>query len=112
MIEYKRLQIIFQTLSDANRLKILHCLCNCECSVSDLANTTRLSQPLVSHHLRILKENEFLKTRREGPFIFYSIRDERILDAVNVFIDVFRGSSMISKNAKGFCRNTMNKNCN
>ena len=31
MSEYKKMQVIFQTLSDANRLKILHCLCNCEC---------------------------------------------------------------------------------
>lgn len=105
MSDYKKLQVIFQTLSDSNRLKILQMICDKECSVSDLVSATNLSQPLVSHHLRQLKEKEFLKTRRQGPFIYYSVRDERILYAINLFVEIFKGSSLLNNNFTEFCPN-------
>jgi DNA-binding transcriptional ArsR family regulator len=74
------LQLIFQTLSDANRLRIIKFINDSECSVSQLVEETKLSQPLVSHHLRTLRERRILETTRNGPFIYYRLRDKRLLD--------------------------------
>ena len=52
MNDLKRLQLIFQTLSDYNRLGMIKFICEKERSVGEIVNETKLSQPLVSHHLR------------------------------------------------------------
>jgi DNA-binding transcriptional ArsR family regulator len=103
MDELKKLQVIFQTLSDYNRLVILKFICDKECSVGEIVKTTKLSQPLVSHHLRVLKENKILETKRNGPFIYYFIRDNKILYAINLFIELFENSELNQKSGFRFC---------
>ncbi|MFC2137439.1 ArsR/SmtB family transcription factor [Bacteroidota bacterium] len=85
MINFDQLKSIFQTLSDSNRLKILHRIADKEVSVGELVNESGLSQPLVSHHLRVMKENGILDTKRKGPFVFYFIGDQKLLYAINLF---------------------------
>src|SRR4030042_4127328 len=94
MDELKKLQAIFQTLSDYNRLSILKSICDKECSVGEIVKITNLSQPLISHHLRILKENDFLDTKRKGPFIYYYLKNQKILYAINLFLEIFENSAI------------------
>lgn len=103
MDDLKKLQQIFQTLSDYNRLGIIRFICEKECSVGEIVKTTNLSQPLVSHHLRVLKENGILETKRSGPFIYYFIRDKKILDAINLFLELFRNSEIKYTPGVNFC---------
>jgi DNA-binding transcriptional ArsR family regulator len=113
MDDLKKLQLIFQTLSDYNRLGIIKFICEKESSVGEIVKATKLSQPLVSHHLRVLKENGILETKRNGPFIYYFIRDKKILDAINLFLDLFRGTEIKDYTKSRFCSdwilNTKNK---
>ena len=103
MDDLKKLQLIFQTLSDYNRLGMIQFICEKERSVGEIVKATKLSQPLVSHHLRILKENGILETKRNGPFIFYYIRDKKILDAINLFLELFKNSDIKDKTSSKFC---------
>jgi len=103
MDDLKKLQLIFQTLSDYNRLGIIRFICEKERSVGEIVKTTKLSQPLVSHHLRVLKESGILETKRNGPFIFYYIRDKKILDAINLFLELFKDSDLKDKTSSKFC---------
>jgi len=89
MEDTAKLQLIFQTLGEANRLRIIKFIDKKECSVSEIVEATKLSQPLISHHLRILRENKVLETKRKGPFVYYQIRDIRLLDALGMFLDIF-----------------------
>ena len=91
MSEAVRLQAFFQTLGEANRLRILKFIGDRSCSVSEIVNSTRLSQPLVSHHLRVLRRAQILQTERQGPFVFYSLRDRRLLDALGMISEIVRG---------------------
>lgn len=75
MNELKKLQQVFQTLSDYNRLVMVKSIGDKECPVGELVKKTKLSQPLVSHHLKVLKDNGVLDTKRNGPFIYYYLRD-------------------------------------
>jgi len=84
-----RLQAVFQTLGDANRLKIIEFLGEEERSVSEMVAATGLSQPLVSHHLRILREAGIVESQREGPFVYYRIKDRRLLMALKMFSEIF-----------------------
>ena len=103
MDELKKLQMIFQTLSDYNRLVIIQSICNKECPVGDLVKATNLSQPLVSHHLKVLKDNGILETKRVGPFIYYYLKDIKILYAINLFIELFENTEIKQNNEFKFC---------
>ena len=103
MNSLKKLQQIFQTLSDYNRLIIIKSISDKTCSVGELVKATKLSQPLVSHHLRVLKDNEILETKRNGPFIYYFLRDVKILFAINIFIEIFENSDIKQVPEFKFC---------
>jgi len=89
---YKPLEVLFQGLADANRLFIITTIGEEERSVSEIVEATGLSQPLVSHHLKLLKNSFILKTRRDGLFVRYSLTDRSILAILkeaNDFIEDF-----------------------
>jgi DNA-binding transcriptional ArsR family regulator len=88
MDSVRKLQSCFQTLADANRLRILKFIGENECSVSEIIKATGLSQPLVSHHLRTLRNMQLLDQKRNGPFIYYRLRDRKLLDALGLFSEI------------------------
>lgn len=109
MTPLRKLQAIFQTLADYNRLNIIKSIGDKECPVGEIVKITGLSQPLVSHHLRTLKENGFLETKRKGPFIFYSIRDKQILFALDIFLEIFKDTDINTSPEFRFCPDWMMK---
>jgi DNA-binding transcriptional ArsR family regulator len=84
----QKLQSCFQLLADANRLRIIKFIGDSEYSVSDIVRATGLSQPLVSHHLRTLRKGQLLKTKRQGAFVYYKLKDDKLLDALGLFADI------------------------
>ena len=103
MEDMNKLQYLFQTLGDANRLKIIKFIGKEERSVSEIVEETKLSQPLVSHHLRTLREKEILETNRNGPFIYYKLKDQKLLDALGLFLDIVNSMSGIKNDKPMFC---------
>jgi len=77
-----------KSLSDVNRLRILHCISSEQKSVSAIVEALGLSQPLVSHHLKELKHSLLVNVERQGPFIYYELADQRILQIVETLIQV------------------------
>ena len=84
----QKLQSCFQILADANRLRIIKFIGEKEHSVSDIVKATGLSQPLVSHHLRSLRNGQLLETKRQGAFVYYKLKDNKLLDALGLFADI------------------------
>lgn len=103
MDEITRLQIFFQNLGDTSRLKIIKFIGDKECSVSEIVDSTGLSQPLVSHHLRTLRENKILETNRKGPFVYYKIKDARLLSALGIFLEIVNSMEDIDIKSPMFC---------
>lgn len=60
-------------LGDRNRLRILRALSQAELCVLDLIDELGMPQPLVSYHLRKLRESGLVLTRRRAQWIFYSL---------------------------------------
>jgi ArsR family transcriptional regulator len=73
------LAAIFKTLSDPTRLRILAALFSGERCVSDLCERLGMSQPAVSHQLRVLRSARLCKPRRAGREVFYSIDDAHVM---------------------------------
>jgi DNA-binding transcriptional ArsR family regulator len=75
----ERLSRLFSALSDPTRLKILHALTVTEeLCVCDLAALAELSVSAVSHQLRLLRDRDLVRARREGRMVFYSVDDDHI----------------------------------
>jgi ArsR family transcriptional regulator len=60
-------------LSDRNRLRILQILSRRESCVCELIGHLGLPQPLVSYHLRRLREAGLVRSRRKAQWVYYSI---------------------------------------
>jgi DNA-binding transcriptional ArsR family regulator len=84
-----KLQLIFQVLSDVNRIQIIRFISDQQYSVSKIVEALNLSQPLISHHLRILRENQILVAERKGPFVYYRLKEPRLLSTLEQLIKIF-----------------------
>ena len=77
---------LFRLLSDNTRLQIVyHLTQTSELHVRRLCELLGESQPAVSHHLALLRDNDLVEKRREGKHNFYSLKTRRIttlLDAI------------------------------
>ena len=65
----------FQQLGDPSRLRILWLLCHSEECVCNIAAAVGMSDPAVSHHLRILKRSGIIESRRDGKEVYYTLAD-------------------------------------
>ncbi len=68
--------IVFQTLADPTRLRIVEVLSNGEQAVNELVQAVDIDQSGVSRHLRILGEAGFVTMRPDGPRRLYSLLPE------------------------------------
>lgn len=66
---------IFKQISDGSRLRILWFLCHCEECVSNIAAAMDMSDPAVSHHLRLLRGSGLIVSRRDGKEVYYKLAD-------------------------------------
>lgn len=78
---------VFGQLSDATRLRILWVLCHCEDCVTNIAAAVGMSDPAVSHHLRILKKNGVLKSRRVGKEVHYTLAGTKEAQLLHRMVD-------------------------
>lgn len=65
----------FKALSDESRLRVLHALSYGALNVQEITRILELSQPTVSHHLRILESHGFVQRRKEGTWVYYAAPD-------------------------------------
>src|SRR5687768_17250837 len=59
-------------------------------TVTEIYVKLRLEQSVASQHLAILRKAGFVKTDRDGKFIYYSVNHER-LEELNRFVDQLLG---------------------
>lgn len=68
----------FRIFGDSTRIKILYVLLCSEMCVCDIAKLLQMTQSAISHQLRVLKQMDLVKNRRDGKTIFYSLSDGHI----------------------------------
>ena len=77
----------FKAFCNGTRAGLVEQLLSGERCVCELTADGEASQPLVSHHLAILRETGFVRTRSEGTRIYYSIDWERFDAVLGAFRD-------------------------
>src|SRR5271169_5817686 len=73
---------VAKSLAHAHRLELLEQLAQGERSVEVLADRTGLSVANASQHLQHMRRVGIVATRREGKFVYYTLADDGILDAL------------------------------
>ncbi len=79
-----------KTLSHPKRQEILDNLRKKEMSVKELAEKTGISQANLSQHLGILRTKGIVFARREGINVYYSISNQKIIQAFDLISEVLR----------------------
>lgn len=69
----------FKALSEPARLRLLRTLMRGECTVNELVIATGLGQANVSKHLQVLHAHGFVRRRKNGLFVHYSIADRQVV---------------------------------
>ena len=73
-----------KALADENRLAIMRILQNGERCACVLLEELNVSQPTLSHHMRILCDSGLVNARKEGKWMYYSISAEGAKNAASV----------------------------
>jgi ArsR family transcriptional regulator len=69
---------LFKVFGDTTRIRILWALDESEMCVCDIASLLSMTQSAISHQLRILKQADLVKNRRDGKVVYYSLDDEHV----------------------------------
>ena len=77
---------MFKIFGDQTRVKILMALESGELCVCDIAAVMNMSQSAISHQLRVLKQSNIVKTRRQGKVVYYSISDDHVKEIFEIAI--------------------------
>ena len=78
---------IFKQLCDGNRIRIFWLLCHCEECVINLSSMVGMSSPAVSHHLKLLREEELVVSRRMGKEVYYRASDSQTAQLLHQMIE-------------------------
>lgn len=71
-------------LADPKRLMILYTLADGPRNVGELCSSLNISQPVVSRHLKILRERGLVVAARDGQSVVYTLMDARIIQALDL----------------------------
>lgn len=75
-LDVKRTAVIFKAFCDENRIKILQLLSHGEKCACMLLEEMNVTQPTLSHHMKILCDSGIVEGRKEGKWMHYSISEE------------------------------------
>jgi len=88
----KQFASLFKGLADETRLEILGLLAAaqgevCACHIEE--HIKHLSQPTISHHLKLLREEGLVTGERRGTWVYYTL-DKSLLSRVKLFIEAIK----------------------
>lgn len=82
-----RLAPVLKALADPVRLRLLSLVgayADGEACVCDLNDAFELSQPTISHHLKVLHEAGLVEREKRGVWVYYRVHREALADLATV----------------------------
>ena len=83
---------VFKALSDETRMRILKLLLEGECCVCEVMQALDISQSRASRNLGILQRAGFIKAKRDGLWVVYSVDEKGMADYSGALVEVLRDS--------------------
>lgn len=82
------MELLFKSLADKTRLRLLNLMGDDEICVCFLVEALKISQPKISRHLAYLKKAGVVSARRDGKWIHYRVIEPADPDAARILRDV------------------------
>jgi ArsR family transcriptional regulator len=83
--KYEQAALLFRALSDPNRLAIIDMIKTEEKCACKILEELQITQPTLSHHMKILCDSGLVNSRREGKWMHYSINKELFEEVKQLF---------------------------
>ncbi|MEE1306919.1 MAG: metalloregulator ArsR/SmtB family transcription factor [Anaerovibrio sp.] len=95
---------ILKAISDPKRLRIVDMLSCGEQCACQLLEAFHITQPTLSHDMKVLIEAGIVNDRREGKNIFYRLCNERLADFLNTMQDITTQKTDCICKTSGCCK--------
>jgi ArsR family transcriptional regulator, lead/cadmium/zinc/bismuth-responsive transcriptional repressor len=81
---FSSLSDTFKAFGDRTRVRILYALSRDELCVCDLSSVLDMSVSAISHQLRVLRNMNLVKYRKDGKMAYYSLCDDHVVDLIGL----------------------------
>ena len=92
-MDYKMTASMFKAFCDENRLQILELLRDGERCACKILDEMQITQPTLSHHMKILCDAGIVIGRKEGKWMHYSISEIGLENVMNYLNELIGGGS-------------------
>lgn len=89
-MDERKTALIFKAFCDENRIRILKMLTSGEKCACKMLEELNITQPTLSHHMKILCDSGVVVGRKEGKWMHYSISEEG-LEKAQKYLDYLKG---------------------
>jgi ArsR family transcriptional regulator len=93
---------LFHALSDETRLSILERLRFGERCVCDLTDALEAAQSRLSFHLKVLKDAGLVTDRRDGRWMYYTLKQETLAEAAEL-VEALASTPSPAERKNGCC---------
>ena len=83
-VNYEKISETLKALAHPARLKIVIGILKDECNVAKIQKVLGLPQSTISQHLRVLKNADIIKGRKEGTKTCYRVVDVRVREIMQI----------------------------
>lgn len=84
-------------IGNVPRYRLVEALFSGPQTVGGLARKTKFSQPLVSQHLRVLKETGLVRDKRRGQEVYYTLNAEHTIGLLKRLVDELKSPKKLPK---------------
>ncbi len=102
MVDNKRMAAMFKAFADENRIQILELLRDGERCACRLLEEMNITQPTLSHHMKILCDSGIVVGRKEGKWMHYSISEDGMRDVRN-YLDELMANTKREDDSQKLC---------
>ena len=102
MVDSKRMAAMFKAFADENRIQILELLRDGERCACRLLEEMNITQPTLSHHMKILCDSGIVVGRKEGKWMHYSISEDGMRDVRN-YLDELMANTKREDDSQKLC---------
>lgn len=81
-MDNKKIAVTFKAFCDENRLRILELLRGGEKCACKILEEMRITQPTLSHHMKILCDAGVVTARKEGKWMHYAVSGKGLKEAI------------------------------
>lgn len=93
-MDNKKIALMFKAFCDENRIQIIALLRDGERCACRLLEEMNITQPTLSHHMKILCDSGVVVGRKEGKWMHYSISEEGLENVMDYLDELMKNTNM------------------